>query len=212
MYEDITHVNSGGARLEHATVKAATEAGLIVHSVAGVATAQVAVGCLVEPEAGDQVLVSHGGGQCFVLTVLARSSASRAINVSGDLSVTADNVRIAARQDTAIVGASSAHVAARRFSVTSDETAVRSKHLDVSGEEGHAHFARVRLLATGIETIADRVVQSARQVVRKVEETEATTVRNLIQTVRDNYLSRSKRTSITARNDVQVDAERIHMG
>jgi len=212
MYEDVAEVNSGGARLEHATVKAATEVGLIVHSAAGVTTAQVAVGCLVEPQAGDQVLLSNGGGQSFVLTVLARSSADRSINVSGSLSVTAKTLRIAAREDAAIAAGNRTHIVSSRFDVTSDEATVRSERLKVSAEEGHAYFAHARFVATAIETITERVVESARQVMRKIEETESISVGNLIQTVRENYLSRSKRTSITARNDVQVDAERIHMG
>lgn len=198
--------------LEHATVKACTDAGLIVHGPAGVATAQAAVGCLVEPIAGDRVLISRGGDECFVLTVLARDSSRRSINVAGELSVTAGNLHLHGHQGTTVDSDTRLRMRSPKVAVTSGETEVHGRRVSVSGEEGHAHFRDTRLVASAIEVVGDRIAQCARQVVRRVEEVETLHVGNLVQRVRENLVSRSKRASITASKDVHVDGERIHMG
>lgn len=200
------------ARMEHATVKAVTEAGLIVHSSSGVTTAQAAFGCLVSPEAGDQVLVSRDRNTCFVLTVLERESSDKTIAVSGTLSLFAQALTLHGRDNARLSSSETSAVSGRSVGLVGDELTARGRRLSMSGEQATGQFTSAKLVATTMESVVDRVVQYARQVVRKIEETEATSVRNLIQSVRENYLSRSKRTSITARKDVQVDAERIHMG
>lgn len=212
-YQQVTtRAGTRDASFAHATVQAATEAGLIIHGASGVTTASIAVGCLVEPQVGDRVLVSDDGEMCFVLTVLRRSSPDRTIEVPGQLILSADSVTVSGRTRVDLGSSGSLGVGASSMALTSDELSIRSARVNVSGREANVHFRTARLVATGIETVSDRIIQCARNVVRKIEESETTYVRNLIQTVRENYFSRSKRTSITARKDVQVDGERIHMG
>jgi hypothetical protein len=67
-------------------------------------------------------------------------------------------------------------------------------------------------VATALEVVAERVVHCARQVVRRVEDIETLQVGNLVQRVRENFITRSKRASVTASGDMHIDGERIHMG
>jgi hypothetical protein len=200
------------AQLEHATVKACTDAGLIIHGPAGVATAQVAVGCLLEPMAGDRVLVTQTGEERFVLTVLARASEARTIRVPGHLAIQARELSLRGDHDVALASGGSLGLSSPRLKIHGQDTRIQGRNMAVTAEHGEAHFAGVRLVADRIETIGDRIVQCARQVVRRVEEVETLHVGNLIQRVRENLLSRSKRASITASKDVHIDGERIHMG
>lgn len=200
------------ARMEHATVKAVTEAGLIVHGCSGVTTARTAFGCLVAPQAGDHVLVSRDRDACFVLTVLERASSDKTIAVAGTLALSARSLTLHGRDDARLSSGDSTAVSGRSVGLVGEALTARGQQISVSGEQATGQFNSAKLVATTMESVVDRVVQYARQLVRKIEETEATSARTLIQTVRENYFSRSKRTSITARKDVQVDAERIHMG
>jgi hypothetical protein len=47
---------------------------------------------------------------------------------------------------------------------------------------------------------------------RIVEGVETLSIGNLIQHIRQNYTSHSHQTVITARKDMRIDGERIHMG
>lgn len=202
----------GCVQLEHATVKTCTDAGLIVHGPAGVATAQAAAGCLVEPMAGDRVLVSRSGRECFVLTVLARQGDGRSIRVSGELTVSARRLTLHGDEGTDLGDTTSLDLHSPRVTVAGQDTEVQAQRLRASAAEGRAHFRQIRVVADTIEAVSDRIAQCARQVVRRVEEVETLHVGNLVQRVRENLLSRSKRASITASKDVHIDGERIHMG
>lgn len=198
--------------LEHATVKACTDGGLIVHGAIGVVTAQAAVGCLIQPVVGDRVLISRNAEECFVLTVLARNSRERSIDVPGDLSVTADHLYLCGRHEAAVDSHERLRLRTPRLAVTAGDTDVQGQSINVCGEQAQATFGDARLVATAVEIVSDRIAHCARQVVRRVEEVETLHVGNLVQRVRENLISRSKRTSITASKDVHVDGERIHMG
>lgn len=211
-YDSTDSLQAASNTLEHATVKACTEAGLIVHSPTGVATAKTAVGCLVEPTAGDRVLLTRSSEECFVLTVLARTQGQRRINIAGDLSITAERLYMQGRQEVDIEGGERLQMRSSRLAVVSGEAEVYGRRVSVSGDEGHAHFQHTRLVASAIEIVSDRIAQCARQIVRRVEEVETLQVGNLVQRVRENLLVRSKRTSMTASKDVHIDGERIHMG
>lgn len=200
------------ASLEHATVQAVTEGGLIVHGQRGVTTARAAVGCLIEPTTGDRVLISRSGDECFVLTVLAREHAERRIRVEGPLTVEARNLSLVGSHEAVLESGRRLQLRAEQIGVDSGEAEIHGRRLSASGDRGHAHFREMRLLSSTLEVITDRLVQCARQVARRVEEVETLHVGNLIQRVRENLVSRSKRTSITASGDVHVDGERIHMG
>lgn len=211
-YNSTQRMQVTGTELEHATVKACTEAGLIVHGPTGVATAQTAVSCLIEPIAGDRVLLSRSGDECFVLTVLARAGHQRRINIAGDLSISAERLHVRGRKEACVDSSERLQLRSSRVAVVSGEAEIHGQRITVSGEEGHAHFRNTRLVASAIEIVGDRIAQCARQVVRRVEEVETLQVGNLVQRVRENFLVRSKRTSMTASKDVHIDGERIHMG
>lgn len=200
------------AVMEHATIQAETAAGWIVHGPEGVRAAQVAAGCLVAPHVGDRVLVTRAGAECYVLTILSRESRDRELRVNGELAVSAKRLRLSGDEDVALKGGHKVGLHGHRIALTSDETAVCGRRVEVTADEGRAQFRKVQLVASSLETCADRIGQFARTVIRRVEEVETTQIGNLVQNIRESLISRSKRTSMTARKDVHVDGERIHMG
>ncbi len=200
------------AAFEHATVQAVTEDATIVHGPQGVTSAAIAVGCWVAPEPGDRVLLSRFAGECFVLSVLARESSARQLRVGGRLTVSAGELELSGDQGVRVASAEGLRLRGHRVDVAGIDTDIRSRGLRVTGEECNVQLQRARLITRSLESLGERVVQCARTFTRRVEETETLHVGTLIQRIRENWLSRSKRTSITARSDVQIDGERIHMG
>jgi len=58
----------------------------------------------------------------------------------------------------------------------------------------------------------DRVFQKSDQVMRWVETIETLNIGNWVQNIKHTLNSRAQHQIITAKSDVRVDAERIHMG
>lgn len=200
------------AGLEHATVKASTEAGVIVHGVNGVATAWTSLGCLIEPQAGDRVLVSRQRGERFVIAVLAREQQQCTIRVPGDLAIESDRLTLRGRTRLDASGHSQLGLWSPKVSVTGSRTELTSDTVSLTGDEAQVTTRRARLSTSALDVCADRIVQAARQVMRRVEDVEVLHMGSLIQRIRETLISRSKRTSVTARHDVHIDGERIHMG
>lgn len=199
--------------LEHATVKAITPAGLIIHGSFGVASARKAAGCLLEPEVGDRVLASYTGAESYILMVLKRAHGTPArLDVSGELEIGADLLSLSGRAETRINGAERLHLSGQKVATVGDVAEFSARRVSVAGEEGHAVFRDARLSSRKVEVVAERVAQVAQQVIRRVEEVETLSIGNLVQRVRENWLVRSKRTSVTASGDMHIDGERIHMG
>jgi hypothetical protein len=61
-------------------------------------------------------------------------------------------------------------------------------------------------------SVARQVNQKTDILVRWVEQVETLNIGNLIQNVRKNYTSHSDQAVITAKKDMLINGERIHMG
>jgi len=207
-----TESENDEATFEHASVQAVTDAGVIIHAPSGVAGAQIAAGCLLTPAPGDRVLVSRSGTERFVLTVLTRQTGEAELSFDGDLRIRARNLALAGREATSVESGHEIGLRAPRVAVTAGAAELATGRLGVTGQAAHVQFRHARVLVTALESIGDRVVQSVRQLVRHVQDTESVQSGNLIQRVRDTYLMRSRRTSLTSRKDTHIDGERIHMG
>jgi len=209
----LNNVGRAGAVFEHATVKAKTDAGVIVHGPRGVVAALPAVSCLVAPEVGDRVLVTRQDGQSFVLGVLVRATEGAvSIAVSGEMELTADQLVIRGRETARISASERMDLGSDRLGMLARTTRIDTGQFNLSGQEAKVNVNRAQVVAGAIEACMDRLTQHARQITRRIRETEVVNVGNLVQRIRDNFVCRSKRTSLTARKDVHVDGERIHMG
>ena len=74
------------------------------------------------------------------------------------------------------------------------------------------HVNDAKIFAGSLHTVAKRVTQRFDALMRWVETVETLNIGNLIQNVRGALASHSHHAVITARKDVKIDGERIHMG
>ncbi|VBB46662.1 conserved hypothetical protein [uncultured Desulfatiglans sp.] len=190
--------------------------GCLVETASGLIRASQAVGCLIRPQPGDKVLVcSDSDGAAYILAVLERRpdegleirfDRPAAIRVSrGRLSlVSQEGIDLGANQDIQLT-ASALEVHAARGKVIMERAAFLGSFLEVQA-------ARVRLLAGILESVAERLTQKIKRSYRVIEESEHVKAGSLDYFARKWLSFKGRYTLLTAREDVKVDGERIHIG
>src|SRR5262249_34052242 len=110
-------------------------------------TARRAVGCLVEPKLGDEVLVALlPDGRAYVLSVLEREAAGVVIAVQGDCTVKASGrMNVVGAEGMEILSGEDLGVVAGRFSVRALATSLASETLQVVSRKftGELEIAKV---------------------------------------------------------------------
>jgi hypothetical protein len=201
--------------LTTAWVKGATGDSAMIEFNGGAVNAAIAFSCLVRPVAGDKVLVARTERECHVLAVLERSAGRETtIEFPGDARLSAPHGRMdfTAGTELNLIGA-------QRTRMVSADTRIMTGELDVSAgrftgrsAKSEAHLGEARVFADSIDTVAKRITQRAETVMRWVEGVETLNIGSLIQNVRKIMMSHSHHAVITAKKDIKIDAERIHMG
>ena len=176
--------------------------------------ARPAVSCLVAPQKGDRVAVMDDG--CcgyYILHVLERDCSDVAIEVRGALRMRAGKgISLAARQSVDLAAAAGCTLSGKTIGMVAEEASVCVRKLRASGHELLSNYAKVNVIARWLGTVADTVMQQARNSVRNIEMLDKQQAGESITHVRKLFSLRAKQAMLTAEQDVKVDGERIHMG
>jgi len=207
-----TSLPTGSAQIEHGTIAAVTQGGVIVHSDTGVIAARVAVSCLLEPAAGDVVLLSRSPRASYVLGILERQTSDRRIQAAGALTIAAEDLHLSGTRQTTLDSRGRTSIASPELGFAADSTTLHTADVNVTSDTARADFGSVRLRSETMQVVAGRIVQCAKQVLRRVEDVETLHVGQLVQRVRRNLFCRAHRVNMTSRKDMRIDGERIHMG
>jgi hypothetical protein len=200
------HSKASDFVIEIGLVKSVTADSTLVETRDGVLNAEVAFSCLVAPVRGDSVLISRSKRDCHILSILKRSCGKNmTIQFSG-------NVNLNAMQGTFEVMSKEARLESPSVEMASVDTDIVAKRINATSDEIKFNFNHGDIFAKSIHTTADRILQCAKTVVRNVEGIETLNVGNMIQKVRKFFNVQSQYSSITAKKDIQIDGERIHMG
>ena len=206
---------SSECRLVTATVKSAAEKTAVIETESGIVKATVAFGCLVAPEAGDKVLASFSKREWHVLSVLERpTSRNTRLEFPGDLAIGTSNgkMELAAASDMKILSGSKAVVVSPETRVSTGDLEVSSRKTTARTHSLESHVQEARIFAGSVHTVAKSVTQRFETLMRWVDKVQTLNVGNLIQNVRGALASHSRHAVITAKKDVKIDGERIHMG
>jgi hypothetical protein len=96
-------------------------------------------------------------------------------------------------------------IVAEQVNIDADRISTRSREAEV-------HVQNIRTFAGAIVTAAKSINQRAETLMRWIEGLETLHIGNLVQTVRHNMVLHSRQAVITAKDDVRIDGERIHLG
>jgi hypothetical protein len=172
-----------------------------------------AVSCLVTPELGDLVVLFLGQDSYYVLSILDRQSQDVSLSVKGKLSVSSDDTMQIHSRSSLVLGAEEKVTqTASKLNHIAGELNFTSRSLSTNTDQLKIHATDVQLHAEQVHSFIRRSFQKAKEVMRWVDTVETVSIGNLVQNVQNTLSSRAKNSLITAKEDVKVDAKRIHMG
>lgn len=177
--------------------------------------ARRAVGCLVQPEAGDRVLLAVGARDAWVLSVLDREAgAPTRLTADGDLEVSlpAGRLSVTAEAGVDVVSGAPVSVVAGGFQVTAGTGEVSVQTLSVFAGAVDASAERVKLLAGVVDQSLDQLTQRVKRAYRFVEEFEQLRAGRIDYVARKLMELRGATATVTAETLVKVDAEQVHIG
>ncbi len=179
--------------------------------------AERAVSCLVEPVAGDTVLLAvTPSGESFVLAVLRRETAEAPTQLLLDgpasLRVRGGSLAVAAEGDLSLAAARTIGCVAAGVSVRADRGSIRVTRMSVAGRFLKSTVQRVRSVALDVDAVCRRLTQRLGDSFRYVADHDETQAKSQRVLVEDTATLHSKNTMIVSEEHVVVNAEQIHLG
>lgn len=190
--------------------------GLCVRTYSGTYAVKRALSCLIEPAAGDRVLVAHDGdASAFVLAVLERTSmAPSRVVFGGDAEFFAPSgrIEIGARDGIRIASPQALDLTANQLRVNAADAQLTLQRTSFAGTVLNSCVDTVKLAATSLDTVLDRWTQRVRQSLRRVDELDQLKAGQIDHAAHDTLALHGRNTLVTANKLVKVDGEQIHVG
>ena len=185
----------------------------VVQSERGVLPAKQAASCLLVPDIGDKVLVNSIDGEIYILAVLEKKSQQSKLSLKGDVTLESEGclsvTSAKAMQLTSLESLSQVSpiitALSKTHQLTTEQLSTHSQKITVNSGQAQVNIKEVH-------GMFERVYQKADQVIRWVETIETLNIGNWVHNIKGTLNSRANNQIITAKSDVKVDAERIHMG
>ena len=98
------------------------------------------------------------------------------------------------------------------LNLTAVDANVYTAHLNISGDKLVSRWREVRTVSEALHMVVDTVTQKIKNSFRMVDGVDQQSSLNFMQTVKKTLSIRSHHAVITARKDMKIDGERIHMG
>lgn len=177
--------------------------------------ARRAVSCLIEPEAGDSVLLGGEADRLFVLAVLERrGDAPLRIVLSGDTEIHAARGRLSlsGEEGLALSSAAKVEITAPEVSVIGRAARFVLNEVTHVGRSLTSHVSRLKVVGETLDTMMQQVMSRAKRCFRVVDETD------LLRSGEIDYRSdgtlhlRGQNAIVTATTIAKVDAGQIHLG
>ena len=169
-----------------------------------------AASCLLKPEAGDTVLLSGPDRlRVYLIAVIEQADASASrIEAAGHLTLASTGEgRVSITSATELQLESG-----DRLTLKAERGECELGQLQFNARSADAAVGHLRLVGKVFETMADRIVQMARNALRLVDDTERVRVGHLDQEATHTLRMHACRTVVTAKEVVKVDAGQIQLG
>ena len=198
-----------------ATVQAVTDRIVRVDVESGPRLARRAPSCLLAPEVDDVVLCTAVGDKTYVLAVLERETAARALEVEGDLTLRSrtGSVCIEAEEgDIELCARETARVSGKVVTLAGDEGRWAARELRLLGEHLSLSATRIVQESTFAERIAGALKERFNTTRRDVEEGEHVTAGSVKLSVRNLLRMHADTAITTAKKLIKLDGDQIHLG
>lgn len=205
------------AELTCATVCRADRADLLVTEDDGARhPAQRAASCLLDPQPGDRVLVAHSSaGSAHITAVLEREGQSPArLGFEDGVEICAPEggVGITARDEVRVRSTRKIEIGAPKLDLSAQVGQLMVENLSVAGKVARIGVEQAQLVARSADAVVDRVVESFKSRLCKVEWLDRLQAKVLQQDVDGIHAMSTGYTVLRARKDVKIDGEQIIVG
>ncbi|NIM98425.1 MAG: DUF3540 domain-containing protein [candidate division Zixibacteria bacterium] len=210
---------------KHSYAKATQEYGKVlrqedkfysVETDSGLYRVMRAVGCVVQPEVNDLVLVSLsslGGG--YILAVLEREQGAKAtLSFDSDVDIRSPegSLSIASKQGIDLASPEDINLVSSRFGVSSSQGEINISRLTFLGSFFEGSLETIKLLARTFDAITERFFRRTKRSYRFIEDTDQVKAGSLNYIADKSLMLRGTFSQMTAKEDVHIDAERINIG
>jgi hypothetical protein len=181
---------------------------------AGSFTARRAASCLLQPAAGDTVLVAEVADSLWVLAVLVRGDSPAVLPLPADstLKVAQGGLKIAVQEELTLAAGKQLSAVAPEISVQAARAGFSLGVLQLAAGLVDAAVDQVKTVATLLDTVAERVRLKAGSTHRQVQDLEHVQAGQLNVAVKTVLNLRGKHAVMSAESEVRLDGERIHLG
>ena len=157
-----------------------------------------ALSCVYTPIEEDLVEVFyHPARGHFILSILMRSQA-----VTAELS---HPHGIELKAPTFSLDTNSTQLISQNFDLQSQRYKHQSNQLEVTATD--AHF-----VSNSTHVSTNTLMQKVKDSFKFIERIEHVKAKDIIQTIKNSFIQRSKQVDISAKTDVKINGDRIHMG
>ena len=175
-----------------------------------------AIGCLIEPIAGDKVLVeAQVGGKAYITNVLERlTEITPMIKVQGGLQMRIESggLQIQSEGGIDLTTLKSLSMTSEQLNIRSDEGNVYFSKLFYIGKSLMSQLESISVLGGIMNSIIDTVVQKSKTSHRVIEETEYVKSRHINHQASHLMQMHGKNTLLSAEELVKLDGDQIHLG
>lgn len=187
----------------------------MVQSNAGVYRASLAFSCLVTPLQGDNVLVNVGAKQRHILAIIERPNENdMALSFPGNVAFEAKSgeIKLISARSISLTSAEKVQLTSAELGINNVNTQLHTSTLSVKGDAVVSQWREITSISDVANYIINQLTQRIKNSFKKVEGVDQQSSQNYIQSVEKTMTVRSRDSVITARKDMKIDGERIHMG
>jgi hypothetical protein len=196
-----------GAGLATGTVRAVSQNQFMVVAQGSAFKAEKAAGCLLQPEAGDEVFCAGTeDGRYYILSVLTRADSQALAHLSAG-----DHVEwkgLTCRVDFK----ESIECRAPRTELTTDRAQATFDQASLLGGRLACTVRSMRLVANNVELKAGSILERAGRVYRRIADFEESQIGRVRMLVEDVFFVKAKNAKLKADQHVSVNGEKIELG
>jgi len=163
-----------------------------------------AAGCLLVPEAGDEVLIAVDGNRAFVLNVLFRNGEAARINLPECTTIAGDELAFAARRVVSME--------APRISLAGIQGEVKFAGISILSQWCDARISRITAVAEIWDRVVGRLTERIRDSYRRIDNAEQTMAGRIRTMVKGRFSVTARNAAVVAEAEAKLDGNKIHIG
>lgn len=173
-----------------------------------------AAGCLLEPRAGDRVLLAWGADdEAFILTVLQQASSKNSvISHQGDMTIQAAGALNLQSENVNLDATEKACIRAGELKVSVLNAVTRFGSLEFRGINLSGKIKTVKWAADRLDTTVERIMERVARHYRRVSEFEDARIGRMQLWIKGLFGVKSESASIHSEEQVKVEADKILLG